>query len=1394
MAEVGQQPVMEQGRLRTACLKFLGIKRLEGLTFYGLMGIEEGETNEKIIDNAGEMRLGHVGKFGAGSDADLAREFSGFLSQVRGLLLEAAKKKVRLGQILEGQNGDTRSIDQPQAELGNYVLLEKLGEGGMGAVFKAKHKMMGRIVAIKVLSAAGLKDQRAVDRFQREVRAAAKLQHPNIVKAFDADHAGEQAFLVMEYVPGVDLAQRVKQQGPVEVETAINYIRQAGYGLEAAHRAGIVHRDIKPANLVLDDKGVVKILDMGLARIEHDEEQQNLTNTGQVVGTVTYMSPEQAMSTKHVDARTDIYSLGCTLHYLLTGSAPFKGETAMQTLMAHRLEPIPDLRATLPHVSPELQAVYQRMMAKAPNDRYANMTECLAALAALQPSAKLDTTARQADVTQEASDVALSNFLFAASNVAAWDAPPAADTATSQADVTTDLSPSSTNPSVLPARSWFQKPVGLASLGAGLVCLLLTVVFMLKTPSGMLIIEIDEPGATVSVDGDQKVLIQRPGGQQAVQVDVDHHQHELKVTKDGFTIFTRQFSMKGQPEHSIRVRLEPLAKPPVVSTPPPVRTGPFFGQSPGEERSDNSLSMKFCWCPPGKFMMGSPEKEKERDAKQEAQVEVTLTQGFWLGKYEVTQAEYERVMGKNPSAFSATGTSKEKVTGLDTSRFPVETVSWLDAEEYLKKLTEQERAAGRLPEGWEYRLPTEAEWEYACRAGTTTATAFGDALSNKQANFKGDAPYNGAEKSPSLGRTTTVGSYAPNAWGLYDMHGNVYEWCQDWYGSKLTGGTDPVVAQAASNRVRRGGGWNVSGGLCRSADRGGHTPGPRLFNLGFRVAIVPTAKSLPIPSNLPLKLGQQPGEEWNGNALGMPFCWCPAGKFMMGSPETEKDRGTDENQVEVTLTQGYWLGKYEVTQAEYERVMGKNPGAFSATGTSKDKVTGQDTSRFPVESVSWTEAEEYCRKLTEQERVAGRLPDGWEYRLPTEAQWEYACRAGTTTATAFGETLSSKQANFNGGSPYNNEEQGPSLGRTTTVGSYVGNAWGLYDMHGNVWEWCQDWFRNKLAGGTDPVVTQAASFRVCRGGGWYDYGKYCRSADRTFTPGSHNSNLGFRVAIVPSAKSLPTPTTLPLKLGQQPGEVWNGNALAMPFCWCPPGKFMMGSPETEKERGTDEDQVEVTLTQGFWLGKYEVTQAEYEKLMGKNPSWFCAAGEGATNVAGQDTSRFPVEMVRWTDAAEYCRKLTEQERAADRLPEGWEYRLPTEAQWEYACRAGTTKATAFGDTLSSKQANFFGGAPYNGAEKGPGLGRPTTVGSYAGNAWGLHDMHGNLWEWCQDWYGSKLAGGTDPVVTEAASHRVDRGGCWYDYGWRSRSAHRNFNTPTFHNGSVGFRVALVQSR
>jgi formylglycine-generating enzyme required for sulfatase activity len=234
----------------------------------------------------------------------------------------------------------------------------------------------------------------------------------------------------------------------------------------------------------------------------------------------------------------------------------------------------------------------------------------------------------------------------------------------------------------------------------------------------------------------------------------------------------------------------------------------------------------------------------------------------------------------------------------------------------------------------------------------------------------------------------------------------------------------------------------------------------------------------------------------------------------MGSPNDEPERRSDEEQVEVTLTKGFWMGKYTVTQGQWKRVVGKLPGEITA-----ELGEGDD---LPVGNVNYAETEAFCLKLTELGRQSHDMPTDWEFRLPTEAQWEYACRAGTTTATSFGNKLSSKQANFQGRS-YNGAEKGPSLNRATKVGSYPANPWGLHDMHGNICEWCRDWYHQRLPGGDDPDLSSRKGrmngdgtfSRVRRNGAWCDDGRPCRSASRLrYEPDRRYDHIGFRIAAV----------------------------------------------------------------------------------------------------------------------------------------------------------------------------------------------------------------------------------------------------------------------------------------
>ena len=274
-----------------------------------------------------------------------------------------------------------------------------------------------------------------------------------------------------------------------------------------------------------------------------------------------------------------------------------------------------------------------------------------------------------------------------------------------------------------------------------------------------------------------------------------------------------------------------LASPASPQAPPA-----FPGRNPGEERVVEGV--KLCWCPPGQFVMGSPTTEVGRNA-DEAQVSVTLTRGFWMAEFEVTQGLWTRVMGALP----ATPPTAEFGLG---DEFPVYWVSYGDVEGFCRMLTERARRAGALPDGWEFQLPTEAQWEYACRAGTVTATAFGDSLGLRQANFKGE-PLSSGDSGNAPGRATPAGSYPANRWGLCDMHGNVFEWCRDWYHAQLPGGTDPDLSETRGtpnrdgtySRVRRGGAWNDPGRFCRSAFRLRYEPERNSDHIGFRVAAVP---------------------------------------------------------------------------------------------------------------------------------------------------------------------------------------------------------------------------------------------------------------------------------------------------------------------------------------------------------------------------------------------------------------------------------------------------------------------------------------------------------------------------------------------------------------------------
>lgn len=280
-----------------------------------------------------------------------------------------------------------------QLRIGNYVVLDRLGEGGMGTVYKARHRRMKRLVAIKVLLRRLCEEPTFILRFQREVETVARLSHPNVVMAYDADEAEVGHFLVMEFVEGRDLSSLVREKGGLPVRVAVHCLLQAAAGLEYAHQQGIVHRDIKPANLLLQTDGVVKVADLGLARLNPVMEQgvskdTGLTQAGGILGTVDFMSPEQGDDSTTVDHRADIYSLGCTLYFLLTGQSLYRGESVLKILLRHRDAPIPSLQESRPDCPASLADLFQRMVAKSAADRPQSMTAVIKELKAIEATLK----------------------------------------------------------------------------------------------------------------------------------------------------------------------------------------------------------------------------------------------------------------------------------------------------------------------------------------------------------------------------------------------------------------------------------------------------------------------------------------------------------------------------------------------------------------------------------------------------------------------------------------------------------------------------------------------------------------------------------------------------------------------------------------------------------------------------------------------------------------------------------------------------------------------------------------------------------------------------------------------------------------------------------------------
>ena len=804
--------------------------------------------------------------------------------------------------------------------------------------------------------------------------------------------------------------------------------------------------------------------------------------------------------------------------------------------------------------------------------------------------------------------------------------------------------------------------------------------------------------------------------------------------------------------------------------------------------------MSFVLIPAGEFEMGSTEQEiaaeiakypRDKIIREEVQTEaprhrVRITRPFYLGKHEVTQAQWEAVTGDNPS---------QRRDDPDGPRLPVESISWDDV--HTAFLPQLHQKAG-VHIGREFRLPTEAEWEYACRAGAGTRFFFGD----DETLLKDYAWYPGnCQNGPN-----PVGAKKPNAWSLHDMSGNVFEWCEDrwdagYYRKSPTANPRNTTGDAC---VYRGGTWDHVPFWCRPAARTCSKHSAKYANVGFRFVLLIPARYLVVPGKPTVyaawpfdsreaELRQQETAAALGlpgvkviecaNDVGIKLHLVPAGEFLMGSTEERINAlvkrypkeawiRAELPQHRVRITRPFYLSKHEIRQEQWRKLVGDNPSKF------KDKP---DADWLPVEQVSWNDvAQKFMPK------VQAALPAGWRARFPTEAQWEWACRAGASTNFYFDDHYRQLA---------DHAWYGRQGGDTTKrVGRKQPNAWGLRDMHGNVYEWCGDRYDEnyyKASPVDDPCNSSKGAERVVRGGCWWDGELNARSSSRDCLPQDKRAEVaGVRLLVQPS------PDTLQAFLppGLRRDRTAYANSLGMKFVKIPAGEFRMGSTGDEMKEllakhqnhkwlhEQEKSQVpkhRVRITRSLLMGMYEVTQAQYQTLTGRNPS-------------DSKGDQQPVETVSWHEAKAFCFRLNLRDKTR---PPGLWYRLPTEAEREYACRAGATTHYFFG--------NGEEGADEYAWHGGNAGGQRYEVGQKEPNRWGLYDINGNVWEWCEDAYAPDYyaqSSAHDPLSREGESRVLRGGGSNVAPVFFCLASYRHHSKPDGKFDDVGFRVVLAPRR
>ena len=639
------------------------------------------------------------------------------------------------------------NLQETPKTIGPYHVDCRLGEGGMGVVYRGVDETLDRPVAIKVLKESVDSANRPIKRFLREGRLVGRIHHQNVCAVYllGRDEPSDQLFIAMEYIDGKTLAQITKEKGPLPVDEAVEYVTKAAEGLSAALSCEVIHRDIKPGNIMVTSSGQVKVMDFGLAKLLH--MRGDITRTGQILGTFHYLSPE-ALAGDHCDHRADIYGLGLTLYFLLTGKHPF--ETSEQTLaLKQRLaSEIPDIRTVRPDVPPHIASAIEHMTAMEAKDRPNNYRIVISLLAEpiTEPVIEEERKTRPS-LLWLLPFLLLAiflPFLFPRRRV---HSPPPISSAPISKPATVTSTPQATPSTPLPTVA--PKP---------------------KVTKGKLQFRLTPPDGQIFIDDTLLPGDKRRG------ISLKANSYLVRIERQGYVTHEETVSLAAGEEKTISVKMD-LAW-----------HGPPRGHS-----FTNSVGMEMVWIPAGNFLMGSPANEAGRYANYEQLAHsVTISRGFWMSKYETTQENWEKVIGKHQSRFRG-------------PKLPVDNLLPRECEDFCWTLSAAEKLR--------YRLPTEAEWEYACRAGSS-------------APVYGPLHLIAWYRANSNNKSQIVGHLQPNAFGLNDMFGNVGEIMREnWLATKPAqpNEIDPQGATGGPERAARGFSWYD----------------PKLFNyvLPFRAAL-----------------------------------------------------------------------------------------------------------------------------------------------------------------------------------------------------------------------------------------------------------------------------------------------------------------------------------------------------------------------------------------------------------------------------------------------------------------------------------------------------------------------------------------------------------------------------